>query len=420
MQYAGFQSFKPSEGKAFGPAVPRRTLRQSAGQEKMSKGPKKIFDSLYLLSNLVSSMNILRPSIYAIALTSLALSSVNAQTTATTDPVGFMTVATPIGSDTIIGSPLTKAAVFQGAVTSRDSYTITSAGANLGDLTTMPHYVQATTGSQSGMIFDVASNTATTITLVDNGVAPTGFNASTQFKVIPYWTLGEIYPASGQNVSFTGSGTSGSSRRTQILLPNIAGTGINRSPDAAFFFVTNSDPNQAYWRKVGGAATNFNNQPLLPDSYFIVRNATNSGQSPGLATTVVGSVNTGSIAVPLESTSGAQNDNYVSLGRPVDITLNQLGLIASGAFTPSAGTSGSARRDQLLIFNNASVGQNKSPSAAYYYVSTASTNYWAAVGSGTADVGNTIIPAATGYIIRKASQNPTGTAFWTNTITLAD
>jgi uncharacterized protein (TIGR02597 family) len=358
-------------------------------------------------------MNILRPSIYAIALTSLALSGVNAQTTATTDPVGFMTLDLPVGSDTVVAAPLTKAPAFQGAVSSRAGFTLTISGATLGDLTSLPHYVQANAGNQAGIIFDVASNTSSTITLVDNGITPSGLDAGAQFKVVPYWTLGQLFPATDQGVSFTPSATTtGPARRTQILVPNVTGTGINRAASATYYFVTNS-----YWRSTTGGTNNFNNIPLLPDSYFIVRNTTNSAS--GLKLTVAGNVNTTAMTVQLDSVGSTQNDNYVSLGRPVDITLNNLGLITSGAFQPSASATGPARRDQLLVFNNASIGFNKAASATYYYLTNSTTQGWRSTTTGTNDAGNTVIPAAVGYVIRKATNNGTGSTFWTNNITIA-
>jgi uncharacterized protein (TIGR02597 family) len=345
---------------------------------------------------------------------SFAVGGLHAQTTATTDPVGFMTIDLPVGSDTVVAAPLTKPPVFQGAVSSLNSFTITSTGADFGDLTSLPHYVQAIDGTQAGMIFDIASNTTDTITLVNNGVTPSGLTANTQFKVVPYWTLSQLFPSSDQGVSFTPSASaSGPARRTQILTPNVTGTGINRAAGATYYFVTNS-----YWRSTTGSTNNFNNTPLLPDSYFIVRNTTNSAS--GLKLTVAGNVNTGKMAVQLDSVASTQNDNYVSLGRPTDITLNDLGLISSGAFLPSASASGPARRDQLLVFNNASIGFNKSASATYYYLSNATTQGWRSSSTGTNDVGSTIIPAAVGYVIRKATNNGTGTTFWTNQITIAE
>lgn len=349
----------------------------------------------------------------------VAAASLQAQTTATTDPVGFMTIDTPVGSDTIIAAPLTKAPVFQGGVTTLSNFTLTfSPSPGFGNLTAQPHYVQAAGGDQAGIIFDVASNTSNSITLVDNGISPTGLTNGTSVKVVPYWTLAEIYPAGDQGVSFTPSGTTGPLRRTQILTPNITGTGINRSAAATYFFVTNaSDPTNpavSFWRSTATGATNQNNAPILPDTYFTVRQTTNSATN--LKTTVAGSVNTGATVVPLDATAGAANDNYVALGRPVDITLNDLGLVSSGAFLQSLNTTGPGRRDQLLIISNSTVGFNKAASVTYYYVTNAG---WKSTATGTNDVGSNVIPAAIGYIIRKASNNATGTALWTNTITIA-
>ncbi|MFZ4482997.1 MAG: TIGR02597 family protein [Chthoniobacterales bacterium] len=368
------------------------------------------------------SMNFLRTSFAAIATTALAASALQAQTTSTTDPVGFMTIATPTNNDTIIGAPLTKPPVFQGAVSSRSNFVITvSPSPGFGSLTATPHYVQPVTGSQAGVIFDVATNNSNSITLVDNGITPTGLDPSNSFKVIPYWTLGQIFPAADQNVSFTPSGTTGPSRRTQVLLPNITNTGINRSASAIFFFVTNSadptNPAVSYWRAVGGGATNFDATPLLPDTYFTVRNPTNAATN--LQVTVAGNVNTGAMVVPLDAVLGTANDNYVSLGRPTDITLDGLGLVSSGAFTVSTNTTGPARRDQLLVISNSVPGLNKSASVIYYYLSNPPSVGWRAVGGGTNDFGTNVIQAAIGYTIRKASNNPTGTSFWTNTITIA-
>lgn len=367
-------------------------------------------------------MNYLRSSFAALTASLLAAHGLQAQTTATTDPVGFMTIPTPTNNDTIIAAPLTKPPVFQGAVSSRSNFVITvSPSPNFSNLAATPHYVQPVTGSQAGYIFDVLTNDSNSITLVDNGITPTGLDPSNTFKVVPYWTLGEVFPAADQNVSFTPSGTTGPTRRTQVLFPNVTGTGINRSASATYFFVTNAadptNPAVSYWRLVGGGTTNFDSTPILPDSYFTVRNPTNAGTN--LAVTIAGNVNTGATAVLLDAVAGTANDNYVSLGRPTDITLNNLGLISSGAFTPSASTTGPARRDQLLVISNSVSGQNKSASITYYYLTNVTQSNWVAVGGGTNDVGNNLIQAATGYIIRKASNNPTGTSVWTNNITIA-
>lgn len=356
------------------------------------------------------SMKLLR---FSLALIAAAGLSAHAQTTVATDPVGFMTIDLPVGSDTIVAAPLTKAPVFQGAVTSRNGFVLTSTGADFGDLTSLPHYLQVIGGAQNGMIFDISANTTDTLTLTDNGVQPTGLDAGATYKVIPYWTLGQLFPVADQGVSFTPSlNTLTTGRRTQILFPNVTGTGVNRAPAATYFFVTNT-----FWRSTTSATADANNTPILPDSYVIVRNTTNS--QSGLKLTSVGSVNTGAMVVQLDRVSNSANDNYVSLGRPVDITLNNLGLITSGAFTPSINTLTTGRRDQLQVFNNAAIGFNKAPSATYYYLTNSSTQGWRSTATGTNDVGDTVIQAAVGYVIRKATNGTTGSQFWTNQISIA-
>lgn len=359
------------------------------------------------------------PPLLVVAATLFAVTGLNAEVTAVTDPVGFMTIDTPQGSDTIIAAPFTKAPVFQGLASSVNSFTVTfNPSPGFGDLTSMPHYVQAATGGKAGVIFDIASNTSNTITLVDNGISPADL-ANSSVKVIPYWTLGQLYPATDQGVSFTPSGAIPLLWRTQILFPNISGLGINRSSSKTCYFVTNSaaplDPSLSYWRSTATGASNVNNTPILPDSYFIVRNPANAAS--GLKTTIAGSVNVGASVVQLDSTGGTPNENYVSLGRPVDIKLDDLGIVESGAFMPSLGVIPFQFRDQLHIISNEVMGFNKSATTTFFYITGQG---WKSTATGTNNVGTNVIKAATGYIIRKASQNPAGSTFWTNTITIAE
>lgn len=340
----------------------------------------------------------------ALAIAPLALLSLAHAQNATTNPVGAITVDLPRGSDTIMSVPLAKADSFRGAVTSRSGFTITvNPSPAWGSFTSVPHYVQAIDGTQAGVLFDVASNTADTITLVDNGLAPTGLDAGTNFKVVEYWTLGTLFPASDANVSFTPSAnTLGLTRRTQINFPNVAETGINRASSATYFFTGSS------WRSTAAAGVDANNTPILPDSFIVVRNPTTAAD--GLKLTVTGSVNFDPISIPLDTTAGAPNDNFVSMSRPVDVTLNDLGLISSGAFTPSTSVLGLGRKDQLLVFNNASIGINKASSATFFYYS----GTWRNTASAGVDAGTTTIPAGAGIIIRKSSGTSASSTFWKN------
>lgn len=348
--------------------------------------------------------NILSACIVSVALFSQVAYGQNATTT----PVGAVTIDLPRGSDTILSTPLAKADSYRGAVTSRSGQTLTvSPSPGWGSFTAVPHYVQAIGGTQAGVFFDVASNTADTITLVDNGLAPTGLEAGTQFKVVEYWTLGSLFPATSANVSFTPSANAlALTRRTQINFPNVSGTGTNRASIATYFF------SGTYWRSTAAAGVDANNTAILPDSYITVRNPTTAAD--GLKLTVTGSVNLDPISIPLDSIAGAPNDNFVSMSRPVDVKLVDLGLISSGAFTPSTSVLALGRKDTLLVFNNASIGINKASSATYFYYS----GTWRSTASAGVDAGQTTIPAGAGVIIRKASAVSSTSTFWKNEIAL--
>jgi uncharacterized protein (TIGR02597 family) len=98
------------------------------------------------------------------------------------------------------------------------------------------------------------------------------------------------------------------------------------------------------------------------------------------------------------------------LPRPVDTTLNNLNLGGTAAFVTSTSTLAAGRRDQLLVFSNASVGQNKAPATTYYY----NGGIWKKNGAGNTDFGTDIIPAGVGFIIRKYTGTG-ATANWDNT-----
>lgn len=349
-----------------------------------------------------------RSSLLFLALTTLALSGVKAQTSATTDPVGFTTFPTPPATDVRLAPPLTHTPSFQGSGTASEFVVTVSPSPSwaAGEFSSTPHYLQVIGGDQDGMLFDIASNTIDTLTLVNNGVAPTGINGNS-FKVIKYNTLSSVFPADQAGISFQAS-ASAFSLGTQIIFPNITDTGINRSAPDTYYFLG------GYWRKVGSGTTNFNNTPILPDSFVIVRNTASAPAN--LAVTVIGAVSTTDIVVPLTSAAGKQNDNYVATSRPADQTLDNLGLISSGAFEPS--TSAFSLKDQLLVFDNAASGINKAASATYFYLA-GSVNQWRKVGGGSANAGTDVIPAGSGIVIRKASAVSETTSFWNNSLTLA-
>ena len=329
-----------------------------------------------------------------------------AQTTVATDPVGFTTTQCLANSDTFVSVPFTRPPEFTGAVQSVSGNTLTFAGspwaANqfvyASGSQPKTYFALIGSGPKEGSYYTLTSNTANTLTLDLEGEDISSVQAGTQILVVPYATLASVFPASDANVSFVPSSNQ-FNRQTQILIPNYNGTGTNLSTSTTYYFLNGA------WRKFGRPATeSYNDDPFVNNGYFMVRNG---ATATSLATP--GSVLMKKTTVPLLTRTNTQQDNFVSVIRPVDVKLNDLGLISSGAFAASPNSFN--RVDQLFVFDNSAAGINKSASATYYYFNGA----WRKFGQATTiDAGSDVIPAGSGFIIRKGATATGATVFWQN------
>ncbi|MEY2487455.1 MAG: hypothetical protein QOH39_3103 [Verrucomicrobiota bacterium] len=360
--------------------------------------------------------------VVALALTLPFKGNLHAQ--ASTDPVGFTTVSCLANSDTLLSVPFTRLPEFVGALQSVSGSTITVSGtpwtANqfVYAAGTQPkHYYvligPGTSNPKEGHIYQITGNTTNTLTVNTSQDSLAGTPANAQLLVIPNLTLGTVWPSTDQNVSFTPT-TSTRTIKTEILIPDYAAVGVNQAFSAAYFFI-NSGSNIG-WRKVGDAdlSTPHNDDVLLPDGYFVVRNQ--NGAATGTLTSL-GSVLTKKLAVPLVAQPSVAQDNAVAMVRPIDVKLSDTGLnSADGSFV--ATTSLRTIKDELLLFNNSSATLNKAPTTAYFYANISGNVGWRKVGDAdlTTPHDNDLIPAGSAIIIRKS---PTGTgqsstAFWLN------
>ena len=126
------------------------------------------------------------------------------------------------------------------------------------------------------------------------------------------------------------------------------------------------------------------------------RDYTSEAQTLPLTLTNIGTVLLKKLAVPLIAMSQSQ-DNPVSIVRPLNVALDATGL------GPSDSSFGAG--DLLLLFNNAVAGLDKSPSATYFYDTAAAIPGWRldTTPADPSDRGADIIPAGTGFVIRKAA-----------------
>ena len=351
-----------------------------------------------------------------------------AQTTATSEPVGFTTTSCLSNSDTFVSLPFTRAAEFVGGLSSASGNTITVASSPwladqfvYGGSQHNHYYALIGSGAKEGHYYPITGNNANSLTVATTAANDlTGISADTQFLVIPYWTPATVFPASDVNVSFTAT-TSSASYKTQILVPDRSAAGINLPYLPAYFFSNNVDGTSANigWRVVGDNTTDRGDDILSPENYFVIRNANGA---PTLPFSGIGSVLTKKFVIGLVTSATQAQDNAVTMVRPVDVTLNASGLSpADGSFVASAlspqtrNDSGLALKDQLLLFDNTQVAMGKAPSAVYYYLNAVGKAAgWKLAGDGLADHGNDVIPAGSAIIIRKARTATPQTVFWTN------
>jgi hypothetical protein len=142
-------------------------------------------------------------------------------TTVTSDIVGYYKQSFPAGGSLqTVG--LVKASVFAGSATSITGPTLVCPSSSwtpnqFAPVAGLPtHYVEITSGSQTGYLFDIVSNTASSVTVGDSSIAGAGGNAA--FLIRPHTRLSEalqsatnlvdysdqvtVYHADGTNISF--------------------------------------------------------------------------------------------------------------------------------------------------------------------------------------------------------------------------
>lgn len=344
----------------------------------------------------------------------------------TSGPVGFTTTSLPANSDTLINPPFTRPAEYLGALTSAAGSTITVSGspwtANQFVYVQMvqpKHYYAligpaSTTNPKEGHIYAIVANTTNSLVVDTSQDNLVGIPANAQLLVIPNWTPATIFPASDANISFTPT-TSSASYKTQLLIPNYSAPGINQPYAKTYYFSNNVDGtvNNTGWRATDDINTNsHDDDPLVPDGYMAVRN---QNGAPTLNLTALGGVLTKKLATALNTMTSQQQDNAVSMVRPIDVTLKNTGLSPNdGSFVatqPSSNTRSASIKDQLLVFSNSNVGFNKPPTAIYYYTIPGG---WRLLKDPRYDHGNDIIPAGSALIVRKATTTTGQSVYWTN------
>jgi uncharacterized protein (TIGR02597 family) len=323
------------------------------------------------------------------------------------DPIGFLPISCPGSSDTILSTPLSRTPAYVGTGTGSTlsagvSGKITFKGTKLFKANefvyvagTQPstYYVFIASGTKAGDYFTITANDTTSVTVALKGDSLAAITAGTKVKIIPYWTLGTLFPK-GAGVT----ASSGTTVNTEILIPDTEDSGTNLPAEASYYYSADAGA----WVGGGSTTTSHNDLILLPDLPFTLRNY----GSAATTLTATGTVVISQIMIPLNTSASGQQDNYVSIEEPVPISLNDSGLATSGAFTASTS---SQTGDQVLVFDNTAVQLNKTPSLTYTFLNGAWTRSDAAGDAGA----DQVFQPGSGAIIRRNATSEGATSFWT-------
>lgn len=307
-------------------------------------------------------------------------------------------------TDTPLAIPMKIPAVFRATVGSVDT-TITLAGSpNLTEdqfvysegVQDQTFYLFFETGDLAGRHFRITANGAATISVHDETGELIKAVAADAVAVHPYWTLATLF-SSEQGLPET---EAAGERPMEVIIPATDLEGTNPAAESIYY------RRDGAWRRVGAPFdTTFDHVALEPDRPVFLR----MNQEDDATLVMTGEVVMSELAIRVRSRSDGAQDTLVGLNRPLDQTLDELGLAGSEAFETT--TEADAIKDRLILYSS-DAGQNKVPTEAYYYYNGG----WRLEGGdpGT-DMGDTVIPAGHGFVIRTASQGFDTVNVWTNT-----
>ncbi len=304
--------------------------------------------------------------------------------------VGAISINLPAESDVIVSFPFKQSAEFRGVLESAsgtgdlvvtvasDSLTSAAFDAQSG---TPTHYLVIESGAQKGVHLDIASNSASQITL--DGGSSTGLQNGDQIAVYPHWTLSSAFPLGVANEDEDEPGL----RKIEVIVPEATSSAGNMIPEGIFYF------SDGAWRQVGaGIDSVADNSVLYHGRALVIRN--NDAEAKNAL--FFGEVIDAPIAIPLSESDQYASDNFVGLNRPLAIALDGLGLIGGGVFEET--TDPESPKDKLLVYSLTATGKNKKPAASYYYYNGA----WREESAGASvDKGSDLIEPGMGLAVQK-------------------
>jgi uncharacterized protein (TIGR02597 family) len=327
-----------------------------------------------------SAPNVLR---LAAGILFASVTSLLAQTTATTDPVGFITLNVPgtgggpSAGISFTGLSMTRAVEYQGSAETVGVNTLVDNEATWTDNqfngAAGAYFLEITTGPNAGSTYDIQSTSAgtKTITLAQNLAA--GTTAPVTFKVRKHWTIASVFGANNES----GLGGGGPSTADQILC-------YTGSAYDSYYYQT-TGLGGVGWRKGGAPTVDASATVLFPEDGLIIKRY----QAAPVNVVLLGAVKMGQTSIPVVS-----GVNIVSNVYAASMTLGTSGLYTGNSATGLAGGSVSTA-DQILLWNGTTYD------SYYYQTSGLGGTGWRKGGAPTVDAAATAIPTGASIVIKR-------------------
>ncbi len=335
-------------------------------------------------------------AVLAIAITAPLLQTASADT-ATTDPVGFVTMniaGTGGGSQGKISFKalgLTQPVVYQGSAETVNVGTKTltdneatwtdsqfNGAAGLYYLEIVRPVGQATAAPGEGTTYDIASTNASAKTIATVQPLASALVNGANFKIRKHWTIATVFgPTNTAGLGAGGDPTTAD--QLQIWSNNGTTSGFST------YYYQNLSTQQGGtgWRSADDNFADASATPIYPDDSLVFRRL----QSAAANVVVMGAVKTGQSSIPVQAGVNILGNVYAA-----PMTLQSCGLQASGI---SAGGDPTTA-DQVQLWNGTGYDT--------YYYQNLPTNQggtgWRSADDQFADAGNTSIPVGAAVVVR--------------------
>lgn len=328
-----------------------------------------------------------------------------------TAPVGYVKLTFNANADTPFSLPMNRPKAYAGKVDTIsgnviniDSSDFTASQFVYADGTqNEKYYVLFTTGSLEGRTFDVTANSATSLTVNQDGdtnVQALINNATAQdlFEIRPHWTLntlfpdGENFPASTNYFTPTGA----------LLTKNSTSPGINASSENVYIYFDSSNDQQDGWYNADDSGAGSQKDFVLKKStFYVYRNLSNETKTLNL----VGDTPITDIKNNLKILSDfIDQDNYVSLAIPIEVSLNASGLANSPSFKKTTDFF-NIDGDRLLFYKDNLTELDPASDKVYIYFDSSNNQqdgWYDADNAGAGKQGDAVkFKPGKGYVIRK-------------------